>query len=159
MSTVQAFVRDERGGVAVLFAVLTPALIFLFLLVIDVGNWYVHKRHLQREVDAAALAGGAYFGDCFSSDPSIAAVANDTIRNAATKYGGGSGSTYNVPGGGASARITTLFNSKTFPVGGPGAADTETNGPCQTPHLMLDVKQSESDVPFILGGLISAFVR
>ena len=65
----------ERGAIAVLFAVLTPALIFLFLLVIDVGNWYVHKRHLQMEVDAAALAGGAYFGDCFSSDPSIAGAA------------------------------------------------------------------------------------
>ena len=158
MSTVQAFVRDERGGVAVLFAVLTPAFLFLFLLVVDVGNWYVHKRHLQMEVDAAALAGGAYFGDCFSSDSSIAGAADDTIRNAATKYGGGPGSAYNVPGGGASMRITTRFNSKTFAVGGPGADDTETNGPCETPHLMLDVKQTEADVPFILGGLISAFI-
>ena len=156
--SARGLVRNERGAIAVLFVVLTPALIFLFLLVIDVGNWYVHKRHLQMEVDAAALAGGAYFGDCFSSDPSIAGAANDTIRNAATKYGGGAGSTYNVPGGGASARIATLFNSRTFPVGGPGADDTETNGPCETPHLMLDVKQSEADVPFILGGLISAFV-
>src|SRR6476659_11283959 len=72
MTTVRALAQNERGAIAVLFAVLTPALIFLFLLVIDVGNWYVHKRHLQMEVDAAALAGGAYFGDCFSSDPSIA---------------------------------------------------------------------------------------
>ena len=158
MRTVHALAHDERGAIAVLFAVLTPAIIFLFLLVIDVGNWYVHKRHLQMEVDAAALAGGAYFGNCFSSDPAIAGAADDTIRNAATKYGGGVGSTYNVPGGGASARIATLFNSKTFPVGGPGADDTETNGPCETPHLMLDVKQSEADVPFILGGLIKAFV-
>jgi len=156
--SARGLVRDERGAIVVLFVVLTPALIFLFLLVIDVGNWYVHKRHLQMEVDAAALAGGAYFGDCFSSDPAIAGAADTTIRNAATKYGGGAGSTYNVPGGGASARITTLFNSKTFAVGGPGADDTETNGPCETPHLMLDVKQTEADVPFILGGLISAFV-
>ena len=125
---------------------------------VDVGNWYVHKRHLQMEVDAAALAGGAYFGDCFSADSSIAGAADDTIRNAATKYGGGPGSAYNVPGGGASMRITTRFNSKTFAVGGPGADDTETNGPCETPHLMLDVKQTEADVPFILGGLISAFI-
>jgi hypothetical protein len=151
-------VRNERGAIAVLFVVLTPVLIFLFLLVIDVGNWYVHKRHLQMEVDAAALAGGAYFGDCFSSDPAIAGAADNTIRSAATKYDGGSGSAYNVPGGGASARITTLFNSKTFAVGGAPADDTETNGPCETPHLMLDVKQTEADVPFILGGLISAFV-
>ena len=44
-------------------------------------------------------------------------------------------------------RITTLFNSKTFAVGGPGADDTETNGPCETPHLMLDVKQTGSRRP------------
>jgi len=157
-ATARDLVRNERGAIVVLFAVLTPALLFLFLLVIDVGNWYVHKRHLQMGVDAAALAGGAYFGNCFSSDPAIAGAADATIRNAATKYGGGPGSTYNVPGGGASVRITTLFNSKTFAVGGPGADDTETNGPCETPHLMLDVKQTEGDVPFILGGLISAFV-
>jgi Flp pilus assembly protein TadG len=157
-ASARDLVRNERGAIVVLFAVLTPALLFLFLLVIDVGNWYVHKRHLQMGADAAALAGGAYFGNCFSSDPAIAAAADDTIRNAATKYGGGPGSTYNVPGGGASVRITTLFNSKTFAVGGPGADDTETNGPCETPHLMLDVKQTEGDVPFILGGLISAFV-
>src|SRR6185503_12168144 len=157
-ASARDLVRNERGAIVVLFAVLTPALLFLFLLVIDVGNWYVHKRHLQMGVDAAALAGGAYFGNCFSSDPAIAGAADATIRNAATKYGGGPGSTYNVPGGGASVRITTLFNSKTFAVGGPGADDTETNGPCETPHLMLDVKQTEGDVPFILGGLISAFV-
>ena len=106
---------------------LTPALIFLFLLVIDVGNWYV-QRHLQMEVDAAALAGGAYFGDCFSSDPSIAGAANNTIRNAATKYGGGAGSTYDVPGGGASARIATLFNGRNFPVGGPGPTTPRRTG-------------------------------
>ena len=128
MTTVRALAQNERGAIAVLFAVLTPALIFLFLLVIDVGNWYVHKRHLQMEVDAAALAGGAYFGDCFSSDPSIAGAANATIRNAATKYGGGAGSTYNVPGGGASARIATLFNSRTFPVGGPGPTTPRRTG-------------------------------
>ena len=39
----------------------------LFLsLTVDIGNWWVHKRHLQLQVDAAALAGGAFLGDCFS---------------------------------------------------------------------------------------------
>ena len=83
---------DERGAVAVLFAVLTPMFLFLFLLVIDVGNWYVHKRHLQSSADAAALAGGANLGDCFSTDASVAAAANTTIKNEAGKYAGGSGS-------------------------------------------------------------------
>jgi uncharacterized membrane protein len=43
----------EEGGVLVLWAILTPGMIFLFLLVVDVGNWYVHKRHLQMQADAA----------------------------------------------------------------------------------------------------------
>ena len=60
---------SERGGVLILTALLMPAFLFLLILVLDVGNWYVHKRHLQMQADAAALAGGAYFGDCFSPDP------------------------------------------------------------------------------------------
>ena len=164
MRPVELFARDvagnERGAVAVMVAIWMPFLLFLFLLVIDVGNWYVHKRHLQMGTDAAALAGGAYFGACFSSDPAVAGAADDTIRNAATMYSGGAGSTYNAPATTpAGSSITTLFNSKTFAVaGGPGPDDTETGGPCETPHLMLDVKQTETNVPYILAGLVSAIV-
>jgi putative Flp pilus-assembly TadE/G-like protein len=154
MSAARDLAGNERGAVAVLFALLTPFFLFLFLLVIDVGNWYVHKRHLQMSADAAALAGGAYFGNCFSSDPAVAGGADDTIRNAAMTYAGTSASAYNVPGGSAGGRIATLFNSKTFAVSGPGADDTEEGGPCETPHLMLDVKQTEQDVPYIIGGFI-----
>src|SRR5262245_7566758 len=100
--------REERGAVVVLVALLTPGILFLLLLVVDVGNWYVHKRHLQTQVDAAALAGGAYFGDCFSTDPAVASAANTTIENAAARYGGGPGSAYNTQVGGGGARITTL---------------------------------------------------
>jgi uncharacterized membrane protein len=83
----------EDGGVLVLWAILTPGMIFLFLLVVDVGNWYVHKRHLQMQADAAALAGGAHFGDCFSPDAATAGGANLAIRNAATAYAGNGAST------------------------------------------------------------------
>jgi putative Flp pilus-assembly TadE/G-like protein len=164
MRPVELYARsvagNERGAVAVILAMWMPFLLFLFLLVIDVGNWYVHKRHLQMATDAAALAGGAYFGNCFSADPSVAGAADDTIENSARAYSGGSGSTYNVPAATpAGSGITTLFNSKTFAVaGGPAADDTETEGPCETPHLMLDVKQTETNVPYILAGLVSAIV-
>ena len=154
MRAAHSLAGNERGAVAVLFAVLTPAFLFLFLLVIDVGNWYVHKRHLQMSADAAALAGGAYFGNCFSSDPVVAGGADDAIRNGAMAYAGTSASAYNVPGGSAGSRIATLFNSKTFAVSGPGPDDTEEGGPCETPHLMLDVKQTEQDVPYIIGGFV-----
>ena len=53
--------RDERGQVVVLFALLIPMLLALGAVVLDVGNWYVHKRHLQTLVDAGALAGAPKF--------------------------------------------------------------------------------------------------
>jgi Flp pilus assembly protein TadG len=37
-ASARDLVRNESGAIVVLFAVLTPALLFLFLLVIDVGN-------------------------------------------------------------------------------------------------------------------------
>ncbi|MGE5690812.1 MAG: pilus assembly protein TadG-related protein, partial [Pseudomonadota bacterium] len=148
----------EDGGVLILWAILTPGMIFLLLLVIDVGNWYVHKRHLQMQADAAALAGGAHFGDCFSPDGATVAGANDAIKNAATAYAGNAASTYNFQVGGGSSRVTTLFNSRTFARGTYVDPDVDVAEPCQTPHLMFDVKQTEADVPYILGSLIDALV-
>ena len=152
-------VRQESGAIAILTAGFVLALVFLFLIVIDVGNWWVHKRHLQTQVDAAALAGGALFGDCFSPDPAVASAANDTIENAARTYGGDTsapgGAYYNPQVGGGSARITTLFNSKTFARGSYSDPNVETQPPCQTPSLMLDVKQTEADVPYVLGAMMN----
>jgi hypothetical protein len=142
----------------VLFGLMIPVLLLALALAIDVGNWFVHKRHLQMQADAAALAGGAHFGDCFSPDPAVQSAANTTIQDNATTYAGNSSSTYNLQIGGGAGRVTTLYNSRTFAVGGGPADDTETNAPCQTPHLMFDVKQTEADVPYILGSLIDAIV-
>jgi Flp pilus assembly protein TadG len=149
---------EQRGSVVVLFAFLLPVLLLALALAIDVGNWFVHKRHLQMQADAAALAGGGHFGDCFSPDTGVSGAADATIEDAATQYAGNSASNFNLQIGGGAARVTTRFNSKTFAVGGPAADDTETDGPCETAHLMLDVKQTEVDVPYILGSLVDAIV-
>ena len=149
---------EQRGSVVVLFACLLPVILLALALAIDVGNWFVHKRHLQMQADAAALTGGAYFSDCFSPDPGVSGAADTRIESAATSYAGNAASAYNFQIGGGAARVTTLFNSKTFAVGGPAADDTETSGPCETPHLMLDVKQTEANVPYILGSLVDALV-
>jgi hypothetical protein len=151
--TTATAAADERGGMVVLFALLVPVMILVLAFAIDIGNWFVHKRHLQMQADSAALAGGAHFGDCF--DAAKAGSANDTIKNAATAYAGNSASTYNFQVGSGAARVRTLFNSKTFFRGGPGADDTDTQDPCQTPGLMLDVKQTEIDVPYILASLVN----
>ena len=86
----------EDGGILVFVALLLPVVLLFLSLTVDIGNWWVHKRHLQTQVDAAALAGGALFGECFT-DP---VGANTAIQDEATRFGGGAGSSYNGQVGG-----------------------------------------------------------
>jgi hypothetical protein len=138
--------REESGGVIVLTALLLPVMLLLVSLSVDVGNWWVHKRHLQLQADAAALAGGALFGKCFT-DPS---GANAAMQNEATKYSGATGSVYNGQVGNANkGTITVLYQSKTYAAGTHPADDTETQPPCSTPSYMFDVKASEANLPLL----------
>src|SRR5690242_1633257 len=65
--------RNEQGQVLVLGTV-----------VVDVGNWFIHRRHLQTQVDAAALAAAGSFNGCFLTQ----ATANTNIANTALLYAG-----------------------------------------------------------------------
>ena len=76
--------RAESGQVLVFFALLIPVVFAIGAIVIDVGNWYVHKRHLQTPVDAGALASGPEFVGCFL-DP---VNANLAIASRALAYSG-----------------------------------------------------------------------
>jgi hypothetical protein len=78
----------EHGQVVVLLALLLPVFFVLGAVVLDVGNWYVHKRHLQTQVDAAALAGAHEFFGCnlIYEDPPV--TANKSIRAHALEYAG-----------------------------------------------------------------------
>ena len=42
----------------VLFSIVLTLLLFLGSVVVTIGSWYTHGRHLQTKVDAAAFAGG-----------------------------------------------------------------------------------------------------
>src|SRR4029450_7976223 len=97
-------VRRDDGGVIVLTALLLPFAILLVSLSVDIGNWWVHKRHLQLQADAAALAGGALLGNCFSAPT----TANTAITNEATRFGGGAGSSYNEQVGGTQKGTVSL---------------------------------------------------
>jgi hypothetical protein len=136
----------EDGGIVVFAAMLMPVLLLFLAFTVDIGNWWVHKRHLQLQVDAAALAGGGLFGECFT-DP---VGANVAIQNEAARFGGAAGSSYNGQVGGATkGTITLLYQSKSYAAGSVPADDTETQGPCDTPSLMFDVKASEAGLPLI----------
>jgi hypothetical protein len=73
--------REERGGVLILVAIGLPAFVMFGAFVINIGNWWVHKRHLQVQADAAALAGAMrfVFPECN----------NDLIAQTAIQYSGG----------------------------------------------------------------------
>jgi hypothetical protein len=135
--------RDQRGGVLVLVAVCMPLFIGFTGLVIDVGNWFEHRRHLQTQADAAALAAA---GDVrFPCD----AAANSTIAARIQEYGKDKNPQV---GGTPPAKVEWALNSRHWP--GQTAADdpvdtTVVEGPPCTAQ-MIDVKMTEHDLPWFL---------
>jgi hypothetical protein len=53
--------REERGGILVLSAVMIPVFLLVGALVVDAGNWFTHKRQLQNRADAGAFAAGTAY--------------------------------------------------------------------------------------------------
>ena len=85
--------RDERGQVIVLGAVMIPVFLLLTALVVDVGNWYTHKRQLQNRADAAAFAAGVEYAKNWkacvqTADPALKASTAQEIADAARQYAG-----------------------------------------------------------------------
>ena len=62
INSLQAL-REERGSILVLTAVLLPLMLGMLGFAYDVGNLYMHKSRLQNVADAAALAGARAFID------------------------------------------------------------------------------------------------
>jgi hypothetical protein len=136
--------------VLIFVAVMVPVLIAAFAIVVDVGNWFVHKRSLQNEVDAAALAGGSAWGNCFNN------AGSGALFTEAAKYAGG---LYNPQAGGSlKGTLNVAFNSTTYPPDPPPNAgpDDTTPDPCIPTNgkFMFDVKATEKDVPLLLRGLV-----
>jgi hypothetical protein len=139
---------DEHGGVLAIVAVSMPVLLVFAILVIDVGNWFVHSRHLQTQADAGALAGGDLFRGCYVADQT---AANAAINSEARKYAGDAAvvGRHNPQVGVRSGEgVVILLNSKTYDRGGPSADDTLVGQPCAT--KMIDVKISDEDLPWFL---------
>ena len=134
--------RDDQGAVLVMFAVWLPVLLAFIVFVADVGNWFVHKRHLQMQADAGALAGGGVFTVPCGDAP---------IINMARKYGGDSNAVapYNVQVPPTDpANVHVLVNSTSY--WNQGGADYSDGGPpCAA--KMVDLKLTEADLPLFFG--------
>src|SRR5262245_60527409 len=80
--------RSEEGNA---FVVAALVMLFLSLLgagVLQVGDLFQHRRQLQTRADAAALAAGQQFNDCFDTAKFSDADATANIEAWATAYAG-----------------------------------------------------------------------
>ncbi|MGZ6640792.1 MAG: pilus assembly protein TadG-related protein [Solirubrobacteraceae bacterium] len=129
--------REECGAVAITVGLLFPVFLLFGVLAVDVGNWYVHKRELQTQADAGALAGAAYFKYPCDDTP---------IAAAAQSYAGTDHNVFsNVP----ASRSTFLLNAVSFAgQAKPGDAGL-TGSPCA--DSSVDVKMTERNVPWFFG--------
>jgi hypothetical protein len=83
--------KEERGAIMVLSAILVPLLLVLVALVYDGGTWFTHKRQLQNRADAGALAAGVEYSRVWASCAGTAAEkldAADSVDAAARDYAG-----------------------------------------------------------------------
>ncbi len=131
--------REERGGVLVFFMVSMPVMLLLMSFVIDVGNWFEHRRHLQLQADAAALAAAGDIVPCGDAPARVAARIEEYGKTRNPQVGG-------TP----SERVQWKLNSRTWPWQDGGKVDdTVVEGtPCQA--RMIDVKMTERDLPWWL---------
>jgi hypothetical protein len=145
MRLLRRIAGEQRGAMAITVALLFPALLGFGVLAVDVGNWYVHKRELQTQADAAALAGASYFK--YPCD-------NAPITTAAQSYSGKDHNAFaNVP----AARSTFLLNQANFS-GQAKPGDAGLSGsPCS--DAAVDVKMTEKNIPWIFGKSLTPFIN
>ena len=74
--------RDQRGTIAVMMALLFPALIGIFGLGMEVTNWYMRTRGMQNAADAAVIA-AASNATSFDKIEAAAVAANYGFVNGA----------------------------------------------------------------------------
>ncbi|MGH7539412.1 MAG: Tad domain-containing protein [Gemmatimonadota bacterium] len=142
-----------------LFAVILPLLMFLMAMTFDIGNWFVHARHLQTKVDASAFAGGGAWSFPCATDSDTNA-ANTGIIDVARRYVGEhttaagtpspqNASAFNPQVGGAETRnLHAVFNGPDYFDEDSNPTPSEGTSPaaasiCES--KTLDVKGTESN--------------
>src|SRR5436309_2386486 len=140
-------------------------IIFFVAFVIDIGNFYTHKRHLQLQADAGAFAGGGQFAACIGATAAqrqdTGSSANAGMISTTRKYGGDPNATapYNTQigvtqlkapptGSDSDAGVHLLVNSTKFwNHGGTDYSDSGgvSGAPCYTKFVDVKVTESKLD--------------
>lgn len=138
----------------VIVAIALTSLVLIAAFVVDAANFYSHKRHLQLQADAAALAG--------AHNLTAAGCSNSVIDSGARSYGGSDSpdgslirqQPYNDQlGGTPTKKVHVLVNSTTYWNGSDtswNSGDPRADGsPCSTGYV--DIKATESNLPWFFG--------
>jgi hypothetical protein len=163
-------IKDERGSILVVSALIAAVFVLLGTVIIEVGHTMAHRRHLQVQVDAAALAAGQEFPLCTTN----AGGAFAAMSAVANKFGGfGGPSSYNQQvgtGSGYAGSISSAYQSRTYPAGSHPqdpdnifSADT-TAMTCGDPSVpnstkFFDVKATETGIHTVFNFGISTTVN
>jgi putative Flp pilus-assembly TadE/G-like protein len=153
--------RDERGQVIVLAAVMIPVFLLMTALVLDAGNWFTHKRQLQNRADAAALAAGYELAQRWPAcvgDP----VSESAITDVAKHFGGAleNGGVADDP----TAVNTEVVDNSKFDIAvnstsyDPGTDNTDGGGPCFD-HAANPAPEGESNISPAGGTWVDVKVR
>jgi len=154
----QAFdqARDERGAALAWFAIWLPVLIIFVVLVVDVANWFEHKRHLQMQADAAALAGAGKFKLPLSicSDTAVKSEARtymgdhldgaESLWETTANYNDQIGKT-------PASRVHGLINFQPTDPARFWRSDTDDDGGSPCTAKFIEVKLTEKDLPWFFG--------
>src|SRR6266850_1290221 len=141
---------DQDGSVLVIVAVAMTSLVLIAAFVIDVANFYSHKRHLQVQADAAALAG--------AHNLTAAGCSNSLIDSGARAYGGSDSpdgtlirqQPYNDQLGGTPAtKVHILVNSTDYWNSTTLDTSNSDGTPCAKGYV--DIKATESNLPWFFG--------
>lgn len=152
---------EQDGAVLIITVAFMLFVLVITTFVIDEGIWYVHRRHLQTEADAAAFAGAQNFQFPCTSGGTV----DQQVTAAAHQYDGttaaGGGYNQQVPKTPPAANLISLINQASFS-GQSQPGDTGLSGsPCT--DGIVDVKLSEAKpaayFPFFSPAYITAQAR
>ncbi len=154
----QVHIRDESGQVIALVAISSVVILLFAALVIDVGNWFSHKRQLQNRADAGALAAGVEYQKSWAACIAGDAATATAIDAAAHKYAGdlnADPTAVNIETA-YNANVDVFTNSTSY-----DAFQTDGGGPCvlhsaddiSAAGQWTDVKVKERDLNSFFGSL------
>jgi hypothetical protein len=150
--------HDESGSILVWLVLIVPVAIVVAAFVVNVANWFEHRRHLQMQVDSGALAAGGNWVFTFKSG-GVSTCSDSDIENEGLQYAGDQNrlpSTFNTQVSNQ-AKVHVLFNSPSYWVdsGSSSLENTQDGGgPCKNGYV--DVKATDDQPPLIIGNIFSS---